>query len=453
MIKATKKITYLRNTVLLIFFIGIFYILPTEVRSQYGSSCSDQYGLGSYEDYTGYCKCMSGYVFGEDFMGKTACVSGNTVCHDKYGYGSSYDSLSGSCECSYGYVFGKDILGKTSCISETQACKNQYGYNAQSSYGGKCECSYGHVISNGSCTDGNIVCHAKHGLYSSYDSLSNSCECDNNYTFDDSNQCVKKQNNVYFTLKEIDTDERRAIIKSDYDYRYYLIKYNSGCYSSSFKGYLNHQIVVNLGTDFDLDTWDKIVLQDNNETCDITRVERADSSTTLHLEEEIDSVDTYYVPTSLPTKTVPASVTPTQTSTAKPPVSVTPVDFYVPISDIKTVEKSGVLATSASFRKCPSTQCSLIRHYAEGSKVKISGEYLKGEWYRVDGTTDTDGTGLPVSGWIHKSLFNKVEGVVTTETKSESESLIDTTSTTTLDIQKTNKTSWVKKVWKFIWRF
>jgi hypothetical protein len=92
---------------------------------------------------------------------------------------------------------------------------------------------------------------------------------------------VEKQNNVYFNLKELDTDNKKAIIQSSYDLSYYLIGYGYGCYSSSFSRYLNQKIVLNLGTDFSLDRWDKIVLQNDNEVCDITSVERTDSSASL----------------------------------------------------------------------------------------------------------------------------------------------------------------------------
>jgi len=268
---------FLKNNLLLsiLILISISTFFSFSNHSQaYSLGCSE-YGM-AYEDYSGYCKCMSGYVMGKS-LGNPYCVSGSSVCYDKYGYSSSYDSLSSSCECSYGYVFGKDSIGRTRCISETDSCQSQYGYNSRSTYGGKCECSYGYIFNDSKkCEYGNTVCSREHGIYASYDSLSNKCVCDSGYTIDDSNQCVKKQNNVLFTVKELDTDAKKAIIKSDYDYGYYLISYNAGCYANSFKRYLNHQIVVNLGTDFYLDTWDKIVLQDDDETCDITRKEKVE---------------------------------------------------------------------------------------------------------------------------------------------------------------------------------
>ncbi len=271
--------------------------------------------MSSYDSLSGSCKCYSGYVVGKDILGKESCISADQKCRDDYGYNSRYNSLSNSCECSYGYVFGKDSIGRTQCVSQDSICTNQLGYNAKyNSLYDKCECLSGYVISGGRCVDGDSVCRSKHGLYSSYNGLDKSCECDSGYALDDSSQCVKKQNNAYFTLKELDTDARKAIIRSGNDYRYYLISYNSGCYPSSLRRYLNQQIVVNLGTDFDLDAWDKIVLQDDNETCDITRVERAYSDTTLKPEEE----NIVYYPSFAPTPS------PTPTPTPTPIVQQTP---------------------------------------------------------------------------------------------------------------------------------
>lgn len=311
----------------MLLFVGAFFIQ----QKVYAYGDCSQYGfMATYDYLNNGCKCMSGYVFGKDVLGNTTCVSGSSVCYDKYGYGSEYDSLSGSCECSYGYVFGKDIIGRTQCISEDQACKNQYGLNAKSALGGKCECRYGYGFGKNSlgetvCMDLDSICQDKYGYNAEYDTSSDTCSCrsgyeltlnssggglgcmscinkygthssysyidkkcgcDSGYTLNESNQCVEKQNNVYFILKELDTDTKRAIVKSDYDYQYYLITYNAGCYPSSFQRYLNNRIVINLGTDFDLYTWDKIVLQDDDETCDITSVGKADSDTTLEPEQE-----------------------------------------------------------------------------------------------------------------------------------------------------------------------
>jgi hypothetical protein len=279
---------------LLIVFAGI--VLVGEVRA-YGD-CS-QYGMMAiYEDYTNSCKCMSGYVFGK-LVGSDYCVSGDSICHDKYGYDSRYDSSSRSCECDYGYVFGEDSIGRTQCVSPDSICKTELGYSSRyNSLSNKCECSYGYVIHGGQCTYGNQVCSLKHGMYSSYDASDNSCNCDDGYTLDDNGRCVEKENNVYYKLLELDVDGKEAFIRSEYDGSYYHIRYNSGCYASSFKRYLNRLIVINLGTDFYLDTWDRIVLQDDDEVCDVTQRTKVYSDFTLYPNpEENIFVESTYIPT------------------------------------------------------------------------------------------------------------------------------------------------------------
>ncbi|MEK7499940.1 MAG: hypothetical protein AAB649_05035 [Patescibacteria group bacterium] len=181
----------------------------------------------------------------------------------------------------------------------------------------KCECMSGYVISGGRCTYGNTVCSTKFGSYSRYNSLSKSCECNSGYTLSDSGQCVEKQNNVYFKLLDVNTDDRQAIIKSEYDSRKYLITYNYGCYSSSMQRAKNRQIVVNLGTDFELDTWDKIVLQDDSEVCDITHRERTYEDS---LKTKVEDYS-YYVPTPAP---APKS---TYISPPQPSASLDPIEL------------------------------------------------------------------------------------------------------------------------------
>lgn len=266
-----------------LFFIIFFSINPTKA-SAYGE-CS-QYGFMSMYDGLGSCTCMSGYSFGKDLMGQTSCISDYQKCKDTYGYNATSD-YSGNCKCLYGYGFGKNTIGKTQCISLNSMCEDELGYNSSyDSLSDSCKCRYGYVIKSGRCVDAENLCTSEHGLNSSYNSISKQCSCDSGYTFDENGRCVEKQNNVYFTLKELDSDDKKAIIKSDHDYSYYSVEYNSGCYASSFERYLNHQIVVNLGTDFSLDTWDKIVLQDDDETCDITQRERVDSTFSFEIEDE-----------------------------------------------------------------------------------------------------------------------------------------------------------------------
>lgn len=167
-------------------------------------SCSSKYGYGSTYDYlNNSCKCRSSYVWGTDILGKRKCVLGNQECKDQYGYGSTYDSLSGKCKCSYGYIWGTDILGKDKCVSESQYCRDKYGYNSKyNSLSDKCECKSGYELTIKTYGSGLECksCSLKYGFHSSYDYLSKKCECDDGYISNDNNQCVKKQNNKNYNF-------------------------------------------------------------------------------------------------------------------------------------------------------------------------------------------------------------------------------------------------------------
>ncbi|MEN9920728.1 MAG: hypothetical protein RL538_621 [Candidatus Parcubacteria bacterium] len=310
------------------------YVGGTQSAEAYGS-CSE-YGAMAYEDYSGYCTCMSGYVFQEDYLGtrcvsvdsycnnvlgmfsrydyasdqcscdygyvlsegtfgKLECISEDKSCQNKYGYHSSA-TYGGSCECSYGYVLGENIFGDLECISEDQSCKDKLGYNSSATYGGGCECDYGYVIQDGQCTDGDQVCRNDHGYNASYNELSNRCECDEDYTFDDYDQCVEKQHNVYFKLLDTNFYDSEILIKSEYDYRNYIVRYGLGCFDTSISSYVGSNLVVNLGTDYDVDMFDVIVLQNHGQTCSIMyrEVTYDDSFPEQEVAEEIY----YYTPPS-----------------------------------------------------------------------------------------------------------------------------------------------------------
>ncbi len=406
------KIVYSNFVILSLVLLTAFFVLPGQTKAYYGDGC-DQYGPMAYSS-GGYCKCLSGYVFSTDYSGNKYCTSADSVCYDKYGYSSRYDSLTDSCKCSYGYVFGKNALGRTACISEDQSCKDQYGYNARSTLGGQCECSYGYVMSGGQCTDGNYVCHSKNGIYSSYNDSSNRCECDSGYTLDDSNQCVKKQNNVYFKLLDVDTDNRQAIIKSEYDSSKYLITYGYGCYAFSISRYVNHDFVVNLGTDFYLDTYDTLVLQDDDETCDITHRERTYDDT---LQTEEPSTSYYYAPTP-PVRTVQTTVdTGPEMTQDERCVKLNFGTFY------NTDKQSCDTCSSGTTRVSGTNNCQ--KPIPVVKKVE---------------SIPTQNTTIVKTPDVRKTSSNKIA----TTSK--------TTSSSTTEITGT-KTSWLNKIWKFVWRF
>jgi len=144
-------------------------------------------------------------------------------------------------------------------------------------------------------------CFIKYGTHSSYNYLSDKCECDDDYTLKDGT-CVEEQHNVYFRLKEVNTGDKLAIIQSEYTLQNYLIKYNWGCYSTTIKRYIGDKIVINLGTDYDLDVWDTMVLFDDNEVCDITSVKTVTNYYSLEEDEQEEPDSSSWIFTPPPTQ-------------------------------------------------------------------------------------------------------------------------------------------------------
>lgn len=89
-------------------------------------------------------------------------------------------------------------------------------------------------------------------------------------------------------------------------------------------------------------------------------------------------------------------------------------DFQVQEQDIEPFQAKGILKIPAAFRNCPSTNCSIIKYYAETSQVNIIGKYKKDNWYQIDGSTDAKGgNGKKIIGWINGSVFDKTSLIST----------------------------------------
>ena len=72
----------------------------------------------------------------------------------------------------------------------TPSCPIFSSYNSLS---GSCECYYGYVAdSYGSCESGNSACYRQFGYNSSYRPYDGKCECNYGYVFNSSNQCVSR---------------------------------------------------------------------------------------------------------------------------------------------------------------------------------------------------------------------------------------------------------------------
>lgn len=274
---------------LILFFAIVIIFVPTLIKASYG--CSD-YGM-AYEDFSGYCKCMSGYVWGKNIMGDPYCISADQACKDEYGYNATSDYLTNKCKCRYGYVFADDMFGNLKCTDADSVCRDKIGYNSRyNSLEDKCECNSGYELSYKSFDSGLECksCFMKYGLHSSYNYLLDKCECDDDYTLVD-NKCVEKHNSAYFLLKEINIDNKEAIVRSNYSGSCYYIKYGVGCYDATIRRYINHDIVINMGTDLYVDAWDWLVLQDDDEECNITKVNNVSCS--FSLDDNSDSNPVY----------------------------------------------------------------------------------------------------------------------------------------------------------------
>lgn len=84
-------------------------------------------------------------------------------------------------ECGGGYSSGYSSYSEPSCPL----------FSSYDSLSGSCQCDPGYVVdTDGTCTDANIVCHEKLGYSSRYDSISNSCKCNYGYSIDSSGKCT-----------------------------------------------------------------------------------------------------------------------------------------------------------------------------------------------------------------------------------------------------------------------
>lgn len=252
--------------------------------------CSE-YGPYAYSTGSGYCKCMTGYVWDTQYDGSKICSSGFLKCTEDYGLMTTYDSYSGQCKCLSGYIFDNDMFGNKKCISKDSYCDNKFGYNSRyNSLSDECECNYGYELSIKTYGTGYECksCSVKYGSHSSYNSSLKQCECDNGYTLKDG-ECVEKNNSAYFLLKEADDNKREAIIESNYTNTCYYIKYGSDCRSYGIHRYVNHDIVINMGKDFYVDVADWLVLQDDDEACSLTNVKTIDCKYSINDVEAINT--------------------------------------------------------------------------------------------------------------------------------------------------------------------
>lgn len=240
------------------------------------ASCYTDFGIYATDNYNWTCSCMKWYHFENKYWLWTQCVQDPT-CYDLYGIWAK-DNYNWTCSCRDWYTWWVDVLWNKKCIDADQSCRDDFWRWAESAWWWMCKCSSSYTWSTDIFWDKQCVtCTTKYWLHSSYDYLLSSCTCDKWYTLWKDGQCVEKQNNVYFLLKDLDTDNNQIIIYANY--KTYLVDYWLGCLS--IWKYENKLLVVNLWTDFTLDRRDTIVLPNDDQTCSITSKELVDDSYTL----------------------------------------------------------------------------------------------------------------------------------------------------------------------------
>jgi hypothetical protein len=243
--------------------------------ANYNSYCIEKYGIGSDWNYlNSNCECRKGYIWGKNAIG-SYCISGEQACDDNYGYSASYDYLSGNCKCGYGDVWSTDIFGKSTCVSGNSYCYKNYGYGSQfDAQSNGCVCMSGYIMSqdsygNKKCAVGDDVCHEQFGINSSYVQYSNKCQCNQGYEFDINNKCIQKENIVNFYLKEVDLINNKIIVSDGL--HYWLLDYQLGCNNNYLSNDIDKIIVINIGTNYEINRGDKIVLN-QTESCEVKSV-------------------------------------------------------------------------------------------------------------------------------------------------------------------------------------
>lgn len=102
----------------------------------------------------------------------------------------------------------------SSCPAKiTPKCPSYSTYNSSSD---SCECNYGYIASGDKCIDADTFCQDKHGLHSSYNTSSKSCECDYGYKLIDS-KCVKPEPIKEQPSVEEQSDEKIVVEEEESD--------------------------------------------------------------------------------------------------------------------------------------------------------------------------------------------------------------------------------------------
>lgn len=236
-------------------------------------SCSEIYWWNTTTNLNWTCSCMSWYSFSKDTFWKDTCVSNNTLCQDEFWY-NSIGNLDWTCSCKSWYWFkDKTYWWWKECVSLNTLCEDKFWYNSTYNWlADKCECSYWYDLKLKSWLNWNSYectsCFWIYWLDSEYNSINKSCWCKDGYIIKDG-KCELKSNSAYFFLSEYNDKDNTAIVISYYNKKKYLLELRFTSWLYKAEDFVWKSIVINMWTDFNIDKYDKFVLNNETKTTDI----------------------------------------------------------------------------------------------------------------------------------------------------------------------------------------
>ena len=292
----------MKKIIFFLFFllINLLYIQNTNWLNHYW--CSQYWFALATIDWK--CECMSWYRFWKDFMWETKCISSSTYCRDTYWW-NSRSNINDECVCNNWYHFETTtslLWKKVQCV-KNKSCSDIYWFWATENFSWNCICRNWYIwwekYWKDYCIDWYSFCTEKYWYNISFNQINNSCECNYWYIIKDW-KCEKKHNSAYFFLSEYNDDKNQAIVISYTTKKVYLIELRYTIRLYKAEDFIWKSIVINMWTDFDIDRYDKFILNNQTKTTDIVvdiiDVEEVDEDFTLKTCQEIfwnNAIDTY----------------------------------------------------------------------------------------------------------------------------------------------------------------
>jgi len=284
----------------------------------------------------------------------------------------------------------------------TPSCPLFSSYNSLSD---SCKCNYGYVADGGSCVSGNSYCWNKHGYNSSYDSLSKSCECNYGYVFNSSNQCVS-QDNYCQSIFGYNAEYNVPTDKCGCSSGYVADSSGNSCISGSL--YCSNKFGFNSR------------FNSLNDTCECDYGYELSSGQCVKKEvrsytppvipvitptpSQVIKINTPSpIPIVTPSKPIPAPV-PASKPAILPPASIVepaPVKTKKEIAENPKWQSESVkfnLVGNELLRECGGTKCKVVKWGSTNGTAAIIGK--QDDWFKAI-ISDTESTN---EGWLNKAL-------------------------------------------------